>query len=105
VPSLTPGSRRPIRSERGRTDRDRGSEGRPELTQACTAHTDAGFRDDPTIGVCFDSDRLNLWRVGITPDPKYLSTDAAVDDELQHWSRSLHGHARDWEVLLQAYSA
>ena len=75
------------------------------LIEACAGHTDVRFSDDPTIGVCFDSDRLNLWRVGTTPEAKYLSTDSALDDELQHWSRSLHGHARDWEELLQAYTS
>jgi uncharacterized protein len=75
------------------------------LIEACAGHTDVRFSDDPTIGVCFDADRLNLWRVGKTPEAKYLSTDFALDDELQHWSKSLHGHARDWEELLQAYRA
>jgi uncharacterized protein len=74
------------------------------LVEACAGHTDARFSDNATIGVCFDSDRLNLWRVGKTPEAKYLSTDAALEDELQHWSKSLHGHARDWDELLQAYS-
>ena len=75
------------------------------LIEACTSHTDVRFSDNPTIGVCFDSDRLNLWRVGKTPEAKFLSTDAALEDELQHWSRSLHGHARDRDELLQAYGA
>ena len=74
------------------------------LLKACAEHTEAPFNDDPTLGVCFDADRLNLWRVGTTPIPKYLSTDAALEDELQHWSKSLHGHARDWADLLQAYN-
>jgi uncharacterized protein len=73
------------------------------LIEACAGHTDVRFSDDPTIGVCFDADRLNLWRVGKTPEAKYLSTDAALDDELQHWSKSLHGYARDWAALFQAY--
>ena len=75
------------------------------LVEACSGHTDIRFSDDPTIGVCLDADRLNLWRLGKAPEAKYLSTDAALDDELQHWSKSLHGHARGWEELLQAYSA
>jgi uncharacterized protein len=75
------------------------------LVQACAEHTDTRFSDEPTLGVCFDSDRLNLWRVGKEPDPRLLSTDAALEDDLQQWSRNLHGHARDWEELLQAYSA
>jgi uncharacterized protein len=75
------------------------------LLDACSGHTDARFSDNPTVGVCFDADRLNLWRVGKTPEAKFLSTDASLDDDLQHWSKSLHGHARVWEELLQAYSA
>jgi uncharacterized protein len=73
------------------------------LVLACREHSDARFSDDATLGVCFDSDRLNLWRVGTTPDPKFLSTDYALEDDVQHWAKSLHGHARDWEELLQAY--
>jgi uncharacterized protein len=75
------------------------------LVEACAGHTDVRFSDDATIGVCFDADRLNLWRVGTTPEAKYLSTDFALDDDLQHWSKSLHGHARDWAELFQAYNA
>lgn len=76
-----------------------------QLLEACATHTDARFSDDPTLGVCFDSDRLNLWRVGTTPDAKYLSTDIALEDDLQQWSSRLHGHARAWDELLQAYAA
>jgi hypothetical protein len=44
------------------------------------------------------------WRVGITPDPSCLSTVAALDDQLQEWSKSMHDKARDWEALLLAYT-
>jgi uncharacterized protein len=74
------------------------------LLAACREHADGKYSDHHTVGVCFDADRLNLWRVGKTPDPKFLSTDAALDDDLQHWSKSLHGRARDWDELLAAYS-
>jgi hypothetical protein len=47
---------------------------------------------------------IPVWRVGITPDPSYLATVAALDDELQKWSKSMHGKARDWEALLLAYT-
>lgn len=74
------------------------------LVEACAGHTEMRFSDNPTVGVCLDSDRLNLWRVGKTPEAKFLSTDAALEDDLQHWSKSLHGHARDWGELFQAYA-
>jgi uncharacterized protein len=31
---------------------------------------------DPTVGCCFDADRLDLARCGITPNPELLSTEA-----------------------------
>lgn len=36
--------------------------------------------EDPTIGACWDSDRLTLDRVGIEPEPRYISTPAVRSD-------------------------
>ena len=44
---------------------------------ACEEHTNGGIESNATVGVCWDADRLNLWRVGIRPDPRLLSTEAA----------------------------
>lgn len=44
------------------------------LIYACTWHTDEAQNDDPTIGTCFDADRLDLGRVGIIPHRDYMST-------------------------------
>jgi uncharacterized protein len=46
------------------------------LQEACDDHADGLVSADPTIGVCWDADRLDLPRVGITPDPTLLSTAA-----------------------------
>ena len=46
------------------------------LFQACAGHTDLRFSHDPTIATCWDSDRLDLDRVGIVPSEDYLSTKA-----------------------------
>ena len=46
------------------------------LTVACERHADGEVTSDPTIGVCWDADRLDLPRVGITPAPKLMSTEA-----------------------------
>lgn len=48
-----------------------------KLEYACRHHNGGKPVTDPTIGVCFDADRLDLLRVGIVPDPRLLSTDAA----------------------------
>jgi uncharacterized protein len=47
------------------------------LFQACAGHTDLKFSHDPTIATCWDSDRLDLDRVGMTPSPDFLSTKPA----------------------------
>jgi uncharacterized protein len=47
------------------------------LHYACTWHTDIQHHDDPTIGTCWDADRLDIGRIGINPDPKFMSTDFA----------------------------
>ena len=47
------------------------------LVTACEIHNGAPPQTDPTLAVCLDADRLDLGRVGITPDPEYLSTTTA----------------------------
>lgn len=44
------------------------------LRYACTWHTHGRLSDDPTIGTCWDADRLDLGRVGIQPTAKFMST-------------------------------
>ena len=44
------------------------------LETACIWHTETTHHQDPTIGTCWDADRLDLGRVGIITDPKYMST-------------------------------
>lgn len=45
------------------------------LQYACAWHTHGQLSDDPTIGTCWDADRLDLGRVGIKPEPKFMSTE------------------------------
>lgn len=52
------------------------------LAAACRDHTHARTHPDPTIATCFDADRLDLARVGTTPHPSRLCTDAARDPAL-----------------------
>lgn len=44
---------------------------------ACVHHTDGMSQGDATVLTCWDADRLDLGRVGITPRAKYLGTEAA----------------------------
>ena len=45
------------------------------LQEACRLHTTKLKTGNPTIDACFDSDRLDLWRVGVIPDPARLATE------------------------------
>ena len=45
------------------------------LKEACRLHTVCHKTGDPTIDACFDADRLDLGRVGVTPDPEKMATE------------------------------
>lgn len=45
-----------------------------KLMLACRDHDRGRTHDDPTIGACWDADRLDLDRVCINCDPAYMST-------------------------------
>lgn len=44
------------------------------LKDACALHTTCHRTGNSTIDACLDSDRLDLTRVGITPDPDRMAT-------------------------------
>lgn len=52
------------------------------LVVACQGHTVERSHADPTIATCWDADRLDLPRVGITVNPDYLCTTAARDPQV-----------------------
>jgi uncharacterized protein len=70
---------------------------------ACEEHTNGGVGSDPTVGVCWDADRLNLWRVGRRPGPRLLSTEAARSEERIVWARDLQGERFAWEELYRDF--
>ena len=47
------------------------------LCFACEHHSDGMIKGDPTVLTCWDADRLDLGRVGIIPNARYLGTEAA----------------------------
>lgn len=44
------------------------------LKQAIRLHTSGMTTEDPTLGTCWDADRLDIGRAGITPSARYMST-------------------------------
>ena len=47
------------------------------LCLACETHTSGSSTEDITVGTCWDADRLDLGRIGIVPDKKFLQTKEA----------------------------
>ncbi|HSJ02920.1 MAG TPA: hypothetical protein VK956_10725 [Verrucomicrobium sp.] len=62
------------------------------LTYACHWHTDGLHHEDPTIGTCWDADRLDLGRVSIIPNPKFMSTEFGKEI-------ARHGSIQPWAHL------
>ena len=73
------------------------------LGYACEEHTNGGIGRDPTVGACWDADRLNLWRVGIRPSPRLLSTEAARNGGRIAWARGLQREHVGWEELYRGF--
>lgn len=80
------------------------------LHRACAGHTRERTHPDLTIQTCWDADRLDLGRVGVTPDPRRLCTDAARRPDILNWAdaRATLGVvpefvATEWGVDLDQY--
>ena len=57
------------------------------LCYAMRHHSDGLVSNDATIQTCWDSDRLDLGRVGIMPSTRYLSHEASIFIDLAYdWS-------------------
>ena len=68
-----------------------------QLVYACGFHCQSGAKsDDITVQTCWDADRLDLWRIGVKPDPFFLNTDIAKDPKTIEWSKRLY---ENWENL------
>lgn len=63
------------------------------LYEACEHHTAGRVVDEPTVQTCWDADRLDLGRVGCTPNPKYFGTPILQHPELVSWA---HQRASDF---------
>jgi uncharacterized protein len=63
------------------------------LVYACRYHTDGLTEGDITVQTCWDADRLDLGRVGIRPQPRYLCTAPAKDPALIEWA---YERSRTW---------
>jgi uncharacterized protein len=53
---------------------------------AAEHHTKGHQKADITVQTCWDADRLDLFRVGIYPNPRLLCTDAARRADVIEWA-------------------
>jgi len=56
------------------------------LVEALAGHTDGTCPNDITVATCWDADRLDLGRVDIVPDPRYLHTVPGRDPATIKWA-------------------
>lgn len=56
------------------------------LCRACERHTGGRTDASETVLTCWDADRLDLGRVGVIPNPKYLCTAAGKSYEMIAWA-------------------
>jgi hypothetical protein len=76
------------------------------LVSALRLHSGGRVSPDPTIGTCWDADRLHLPRVGIEPDPALLSTDRArAPRSLSGAERLRRDGAPGWDELVARVGA
>ncbi len=73
------------------------------LTSACYDHNKGKTSEDMTIGICWDADRLNLWRVGMMPKEKYMSTHPAKQHHMRLKALQHLFKRYTWQGLLAGY--
>ena len=67
--------------------------------EACVNHTDVIHNDgDVLVSACMDADRLDLGRVGVTPNPRFLNTAFSKSSVIisAATSRSMGGYCPKW---------
>ena len=63
-----------------------------QLKEALCFHNDfKAMSDDVTVKTCWDADRLDLWRAGIKPNPKYMFTDFGKSQEMIRYAAQVNG--------------
>ena len=70
------------------------------LVQAIANHVEGVTTLEPTVGCCWDADRLTLGRVGVVPKLSYLSTHAAKDESTMAWADEVtRGQDQPWKSI------
>lgn len=75
------------------------------LCHACDLHADGHVSNDPTVGACWDADRLHLPRVGFIVDSALLSTATAREPERVEQAAAHRVTPPAWAQLLDALAS
>ncbi|TNF91951.1 MAG: hypothetical protein EP297_14510 [Gammaproteobacteria bacterium] len=67
------------------------------LCRACSGHTHGMKCHDSTVCTCWDADRLDIGRIGVKPNSKYLFNDEAkrIADEQDEMTLIRYGFIKD----------
>lgn len=71
------------------------------LDLACRGHTDGRTSDDPTIGACWDADRLDLCRLGRAIDPAVMSTAPGRTPAVHERAEALLAATPEWQAIFE----
>ncbi len=71
------------------------------LDTACARHTEGETSDDPTIGACWDADRLDLCRLGRQVEPRAMSTAAGRTTPVQERAAALLSATPEWPAIFE----
>ena len=71
------------------------------LDVACRRHTEGETSDDPTIGVCWDADRLDLCRLGRQIDPAAMSTAPGRAPAVHERAAALLAATPEWQAIFE----
>lgn len=61
-----------------------------DLCRACRFHSDGLREGSRAVRACWDADRLDLWRIEVRPDPRYLCTSYARCKEVIDRARDVY---------------
>ena len=81
--------------------------GTDRLARLCVAvarHSLGETTTDPTIGACWDADRLDLYRLGVFPRHDLLSTARADTSEMRGRARALQVAPPTWEAIFASFA-
>ncbi|MGF1635040.1 MAG: hypothetical protein ACFCVE_14400 [Phycisphaerae bacterium] len=76
---------------------------RGRLDEALLTHHAGALSDCPTVGACFDADRLQLWRLGFAPPADDMSTRAGRCPKRIAKGKCQLGRHKDWLSIFTGF--